>query len=64
MNKLKEKKSNYNAEILIRLQEKYGLSLRFIRMSLGEKRKSEMSDRVIKDYQIMSDAISELLKSL
>lgn len=64
MNKETKKKNNYNTEILNRLQEKYGLSLRFMRMSLSGDRSSEMSDTVKKEYKVMHAAVTALLKSL
>jgi hypothetical protein len=64
MDKPTKKKSNHNTEILTRIQEKYGFSLRFIRMSLAGNRNSEMSDVVKKEYAKMYNAVIELLKTL
>ncbi|MDA6068030.1 hypothetical protein NJT12_00235 [Flavobacterium sp. AC] len=64
MDKHTKTKSNHNTEILNRIKEKYGFSLRFIRMSLAGNRKSEMSDMVKKDYEIMHNAVTKLLKTL
>jgi len=64
MDKLTQKKNNHNTEILNRIKEKYGLSLRFIRMSLAGNRQSEMSETVKKEYKTMYDAVTKLLKSL
>lgn len=64
MDKETKKKNNYNTEILTRIKEKYGLSLRFMRMSLSGDRNSEMSDVVRKDYERMHKAVTELLKTL
>lgn len=64
MSKETKKKNNYNTEILSRINEKYGLSIRFMRMSLAGDRKSEMSEIVIKEYKKMHAAVTELLKTL
>lgn len=64
MDKRTKKKSDYNAEILNRLVEKYGVSKRYVTMSLSGDRKSETSDTIISDYKKMSSAVDQLLKSL
>ncbi|RKR05375.1 hypothetical protein C8C83_4722 [Flavobacterium sp. 90] len=64
MDKETKKKNIYNTEILNRIKEKYGLSKRFITMSLSGDRKSEMTDTVRKDYKKMEIAIAALLKTL
>ncbi|WP_089354352.1 hypothetical protein [Flavobacterium sp. ov086] len=64
MDKETKKKNIYNTEILNRIKEKYGLSKRFITMSLSGDRKSEMTDTVRKDYKKMETAIAALLKTL
>jgi hypothetical protein len=64
MDKPTKKKNIYNAEILNRIKEKYGLSKRFITMSLSGDRASEMTDKVKADYKIMQEAITALLKTL
>lgn len=64
MDKETKKKHTYNKEILNRIKEKYGISKRFITMSLAGDRKSEMTDNIRKDYKKMEIAILELLKTL
>lgn len=64
MDKETKKKNIYNTEILNRIKEKYGLSKRFITMSLSGDRRSEMTDTVKKDYKKMEIAIRELLKTM
>ncbi|MEO7977736.1 hypothetical protein [Flavobacterium sp.] len=64
MDKETKKKNNYNAEILNRIKEKYGLSKRFITMSLSGDRTSEMTDTVKADYKKMELAVKALLKTL
>jgi hypothetical protein len=64
MDKETKKKNIYNTEILNRIKEKYGLSKRFITMSLSGDRRSEMTDKVKSDYRKMEEAVTVLLKSL
>lgn len=64
MDKETKKKNTYNTEILNRIKEKYGLSKRFITMSLSGDRRSEMTDIVRKDYKKMEIAVNALLKTL
>jgi acetate kinase len=64
MDKRTKKKNNYNAEILIRLIEKYGVSKRFITMSLNGDRNSETSDTIKSDYKEMVKQVAETLKKL
>lgn len=64
MDKETKKKNIYNTEILNRIKEKYGLSKRFITMSLSGDRKSEMTETIRKDYKKMETAIAALLKTL
>ncbi|MCD0469775.1 hypothetical protein [Flavobacterium sp. JAS] len=64
MDKETKKKNTYNKEILNRIKEKYGLSKRFITMSLSGDRKSEMTETIRKDYKKMENAIAVLLKTL
>lgn len=58
------KNNNYNAKIVDRLKVKYGVSKRFVTMSLSGDRKSETSNTIKKDYKLMDKAITELLKTL
>ena len=64
MDKETKKKNNYNKEIVNRIKEKYGISKRFITMSLVGDRKSEMTETIRKDYKTMENAINSLLKTL
>lgn len=64
MDKETKKKNTYNKEILNRIKEKYGISKRFITMSLSGDRKSEITDAIRKDYKKMENAVTELLKTL
>lgn len=64
MDKETKKKNTYNKEILNRIKEKYGISKRFITMSLSGDRSSEMTDKIKKDYKKMEMAILALLQTL
>lgn len=64
MDKPTKNKNNYNAEILGRLKTKYGVSKRFITMSLSGDRTSETSEAIKKDYNKMSTELQALLKTL
>lgn len=64
MDKHTKKKNNYNAEILNRLTEKYGVSKRFVTMSLNGDRTSETSDTIKSDYKLMETEVSKTLKNL
>jgi hypothetical protein len=64
MNKPTKKKNKYNAEILKRLLEKYGVSKRYITMSLSGDRESETSDKIKTDYKLMEKEISKTLNRL
>lgn len=52
-------KKSYTTEIVQRLQEKYGVSRRYITMSLNGDRVSETSDSIVKDYKKMSKDYQE-----
>ncbi len=64
MNKSTIKRESYNVEILNRLKDKYGVSKRFITMSLKGDRESETSESIKKDYRTMEKEVSKLLKNL
>lgn len=64
MDKPTKKRENYNGEVVKRLKEKYGVSKRFVTMSLTGDRESETSETIKSDYYKMQKAISELLKTL
>ncbi|MWB96741.1 hypothetical protein GON26_20455 [Flavobacterium sp. GA093] len=64
MNKPTKKKNNYNTEILKRLLQKYGVSKRYITMSLSGDRESETSAKIKTDYKLMEKEISKTLNGL
>lgn len=64
MDKPTKNKNNYNAEIIGRLKTKYGVSKRFITMSLSGDRTSETSTAIKKDYSKMLTELQALLKTL
>lgn len=59
-----EKKAYFNREVIQRLKEKYGVSQRFITMSLNGDRTSETSESIKKDYRVMVREQKRLLKTL
>ena len=59
-----QKKRYYNSEIISRLKEKYGVSQRFITMSLKGDRISETSYSIKKDYAVMYREMKKTLKTL
>ncbi len=64
MDKPTKKRANYNATVVDRLIEKYGVSKRFITMSLSGDRESETSDSIKKDYKTMLKEVNNVLKAL
>lgn len=56
----------FNDQVIDRLVEKYGLSKRFIKMSIDGDRKSETSTTIKKDYHSLvkkfADAVKTALK--
>lgn len=64
MNKPTKKRAIYNATVVNRLVEKYGVSKRYITMSLSGDRQSETSEAIAKDYKAMLREINNLLKQL
>ena len=59
-----KKKPKYHELVLDRLKVKYGVSQRFITMSLNGDRDSDTSESIKKDYPTMVRAIIDLLKGL
>ena len=57
-----EKTKRYNTEILNRLKKKYGVSKRFITMSLNGDRKSETSISIVSDYGQLEKKVEDALK--
>lgn len=64
MSETTKNKKIYNTEILTRLTEKYGLSKRYLTMSLSGERVSETSDKIKSDYKKAYDAIVKILESI
>lgn len=62
--KKRMKRPNYNVEVIKRLQEKYGVTPQFIRMSLSGDRVSETSTKIKADYKLMQVEQEKVLKSL
>lgn len=64
MSETTKNKKIYNTEILTRLMKKYGLSKRYLTMSLSGDRVSETSDKIKADYKKAFDAITKILESI
>ncbi|WP_430615362.1 hypothetical protein [Flavobacterium sp. JP2137] len=64
MDKPTKKTTRYNAEVINRLREKYGVSTRFITMSITGDRTSETSDRIKADYKKMVLIVENTLNQL
>lgn len=64
MDKPTKNKNNYNGDVIGRLKTKYGVSKRFITMSLSGDRTSETSTAIKKDYSKMLTELQALLKTL
>jgi len=64
MDKPTKKRANYNTTVVDRLKEKYGVSKRFITMSLSGDRESETSEAIKKDYKTMLKEVNNVLKQL
>lgn len=67
MDKRKQKRENYNTEILNALKEKYGFGYDYIIKSIRGDRDGIVPNRIKKDYKIMLDASlaasKEIIKS-
>ncbi len=64
MNKRTKKTNRYNQEVINRLREKYGVSGRYITMSVNGDRISETSERIKADYNKMVQEVGLTLKQL
>ncbi len=62
MNKAKQKRENYNTDILIVLQNKYGYSLDYIRKSLRGDRVGFVPDQLKKEYKALEAEALKLEK--
>lgn len=64
MNKPTKKRAIYNTTVVNRLIEKYGVSKRYITMSLSGDRQSETLEAISKDYKAMLKEVNNILKQL
>lgn len=64
MDKPTKKNNKYNQVVIERLKSKYGVSKRYITMSLSGDRTSETSSTIKKDYKVMLKEVNTLLKKL
>lgn len=53
----------FNIVVLHRINEKYGVGLRYIRMCLDGDRKSELAEAICKEYKILCAEVDKALKS-
>lgn len=61
MNKPTKKRESYNSDVIETLIKKYGVSRRYITMSLKGDRVGLLPDRIIKDYKIFKQTIDNAL---
>lgn len=61
-NNRKKGSPKFNMEIVKRLVRKYGVTERFIKMSIDGERESETSSSIKKDYQSMANKVKAALK--
>lgn len=64
MNESTKKKNIYNINVVERLQQKYGVSKRYITMSISGDRTSETSDKIKRDYHEMLKEMNKVLNSI
>lgn len=64
MNKLTEKRKIYNKQVVERLMEMYGVSRRFVTMSLRGDRVSETSESIKKEYTKLAAEVNEATKKV
>lgn len=62
MNKSIKKRQNYNEDILLLLQKKFGYSIDYIRKALRGDRMGIMPDIIKKEYKVLLVKINETLK--
>lgn len=56
MSKPTKKRTVYNTDILMKLENRYGFTLDYIRKALRGDRVGEMPDTLIKEYKAMENA--------
>lgn len=54
MNKSTQKRNNYNVKAIKALVKKYGVTSQYIRQCLRGDRNSITSDKIIKDYKVLT----------
>lgn len=57
-----KKKNSYNALVVDRLKIKYGVSRRYVTMSLNGERVSEVSETIKKEYKTLTEKVERALK--
>lgn len=61
MNKSTNNKNKYNQRVITTLQNKYGVSREFIRLSIISERTSELAEKIKREYFSLNDKIEKLL---
>lgn len=64
MDKPTKKNNKYNQVVIERLKAKYGVSKRYITMSLSGDRTSETSTKIKNDYKTILKEVNAFLKTL
>lgn len=59
MNKANKKKNTYNTFVIKELQKRYGVTRRFVTMSLKGDRVSLTSESIKKDYKTIVESIEK-----
>lgn len=63
MNKPTKKRNILNKDVVDKLIEDYGVSRRFITMSIRGDRTSTTSDKIVKDYKRLENQVKEAVKA-
>ena len=63
MNKRTKKRTNYNEEILIEIQGKYGYTIDYIRKALRGDRTGDMPDIIKETYEKLDKAAKAAIKT-
>ncbi|MDN3673112.1 hypothetical protein QWY99_08635 [Flavobacterium branchiarum] len=64
MDKRTKKRATYNGDIIDRLIKKFGVSKRYVQMSLSGDRESETSETIKKTYDMMRKEVIKFLDTL
>ena len=62
MSESTKKRNNYNTDVVNTLASKYGVSSRYVTMSLNGDRKSATSETILREYNKLVKAIKDQLR--